>query len=139
MVVVPSHRHNNGDTVSVASLRHERFNLIGRDQSPVLFDSIIGLCQDAGFSPKVDSYADLSESMYTLVQAGEGVSVAPLWTRVFLPQDLHSFCIDPDTVRVELAAVWRTHSTSTTVKTFLSLLIAHAGDIKLQSEREFGS
>ena len=139
MVVVPSDRHVDGGTVSVASLRNERFSLIGRDQSPVLFDSIIGLCQDAGFYPKVDSYADLSESMYTLVQAGEGVSVAPLWTRVFLPRDLHSFCIDPDTVRVELAAVWRTHSTSTPLKAFLSLLDAHAEDIKLQSEREFRS
>ena len=138
MVVVPADRRVNGDTISVASLRLERFNLIGRDQSSVLFDSIIALCRDAGFSPKVESYSDLSESMYTLVQAGEGVSVAPLWTRVFVPQDLQSFRVDPDTVRVELAAVWKTHSASAPLKTFLNLLDAHAADISLQSDREFG-
>ena len=64
--------------MSVAPLRQERFNLIGRDQSPVLFDAIIALCRDVGFSPRLESYSDLSESKYTLVQAGEGVSDAPL-------------------------------------------------------------
>ena len=139
IVVLPVSRHMDADTIDVASLTQEQFNLIGRDQSPVLFDSIVDLCRGAGFSPKVNSLADLSESMYTLVQAGEGISIAPMWTRVFMPHDLQSYRLSPDTVRVELVAAWKTSSSSVTLKSFVALLDSAADDIRRRSDREFSS
>jgi DNA-binding transcriptional LysR family regulator len=58
-------------------LRNEPFILYPRANGSLLYDSIIGACQRAGFSPRVVQEAPQMASMVSLVAAGVGVTLVP--------------------------------------------------------------
>lgn len=64
-------------TVSLQALRDEPFVLFPRAIGPGLYDQIIGLCRDAGFSPNVVYESGATATMVPMVEAGVGVSVLP--------------------------------------------------------------
>ena len=111
-----------GESVAVASLANDHFILLDRKESPPLFDSILKLCHDTGFTPQVSDHPHLWESMFTLVKAEAGISILPMWARVFVTEGLQWARLTPDTVQAEPAAVWKTASLSVVLHSFLALL-----------------
>ena len=138
VAVLPrSHAVSNGQ-IHIRELAEERFILLGRAESPVLFDSIISLCRDADFSPRFDSHAYLAESMFLMVTAGEGVAIVPAWARRFLTEDLQLVRLLPDTVQVELVLLWKHEDTSLALRSFLGLVKTGLQDLHDRTGREFG-
>lgn len=71
------HRLAKSRRVRVSSLAREPWVLFPRDIAPLLYDQVIGLCTDAGFSPMV---VQESREVYTtvgLVGCGVGVTIVP--------------------------------------------------------------
>ena len=58
-------------------LAGERFVLNDRKYSPAVFDKVITLCTQAGFSPKISATATVSSGVLALVEAGEGLAILP--------------------------------------------------------------
>src|SRR5260370_11025040 len=54
--------------VQVRDLAGERFVLSSRETSPAVFDKVIELCSEAGFSPKIASISTVWSSVVLLVQ-----------------------------------------------------------------------
>ena len=138
MAVLPASRVSKEETIDMASLVEDHFILLDREQSPSLFDSIVDLCRSLGFTPKIASHAHLAESMFTLVEAGEGVSIVPAWARVLAPRHLNCYLIKPNTVQVELVAAWGSTSPSVALQFFLAVLDTEAANISISTEREYG-
>ena len=136
MAVLPASREVHSGEVDVASLANDRFVLLDRKESPPLFDSISNLCREAGFTPQISSHAHLAESMFTLVKAEEGISIVPMWARVFLTDGLKSARLTPETVQVELVAAWKTASPSVLLQSFLALLDAETARIVAATDRD---
>lgn len=59
--------------VSMAELAAEQFVMFPRQIAPQLYDTLITLCQDAGFSPRIAQEAHPAQSIISLVCAGVGV------------------------------------------------------------------
>ena len=53
-------------------LAGERFVLNDRKYSPAVFDKVITLCTEAGFSPRISATATVSSGVLALVEAGRG-------------------------------------------------------------------
>ena len=67
--------------IQLAQLASESFILYPRDCAPSLFDEIVALCKRARFSPRVVGSPSEWQSVLTLVEAGEGVSIIPACVR----------------------------------------------------------
>ena len=77
-IAVPSgHALATRKRVRLDELRDEPFILYPRANGSLLYDSIIGACQRAGFSPRVVQEAPQMASMVSLVAAGVGVTLVP--------------------------------------------------------------
>jgi DNA-binding transcriptional LysR family regulator len=63
--------------VSLATLAHEPFILFPRKAGVGLYDLIVGLCRDAGFTPRIEQEAIQMPTIVSLVAAGMGVSLVP--------------------------------------------------------------
>lgn len=63
--------------VDIRKLSSERFVLCARETAPAVFDKIIGLCSEAGFSPQIAALPVVRSSVVMLVQAGLGVAILP--------------------------------------------------------------
>jgi DNA-binding transcriptional LysR family regulator len=65
------------EEVDLADLKTEPFLLFPRPIGPMLYDSVISACRDAGFDPVIGQLAPQLASVITLVAAELGVSVVP--------------------------------------------------------------
>jgi DNA-binding transcriptional LysR family regulator len=108
--------------IPVAALSQENFVMYARESNAPLFDTIIGLCKDAGFSPHVVNTPDLAQTLLTLVEAGEGIALVPSGVRHLRPRGLVFCRLRPDTARVGLVMAWRPEPESAVQKALLDLV-----------------
>jgi DNA-binding transcriptional LysR family regulator len=73
--VLPSSRGIKANSIKIEDLAGQRFVLFHRKASPQMFDRIIALCNERGFSPNVEHQPDLFQTTITLVAADRGVPI----------------------------------------------------------------
>jgi DNA-binding transcriptional LysR family regulator len=76
-VLPDDHPRAAAHAVPLRALRDDPFVLFPREIGPGLYDQIIGLCREAGFSPNVVYESSATATMVAMVEAGMGVSVLP--------------------------------------------------------------
>ena len=108
--------------VNVRDLAGEPFVLSSRETSPAVFDKVIELCSEAGFSPKIASISTVWSSVVLMVQAGEGVSLLPLNHQQSRASDL-AFCpLTAKNASVELIIAWSPKRDSAIMQSFRTLI-----------------
>src|SRR5260370_11921698 len=131
---LPGLRAGKTERVHIADLGQERLVLVHREGAPGLFDTITGMCNDVGFSPKVENEPNMMQTVLSLVEAEEGVSIVPACVRN-LRSDGVCFCrLQPDDVRVELIAAWKKETLSVVLPAFLDLIDANTAQIRKEAE-----
>jgi DNA-binding transcriptional LysR family regulator len=78
IAVLPAdHRLAKKRSFALADLRLEPFVLFPRHMGPLAYDRTIACCEGAGFRPDVVQYSPQFPTLFRLVAAGIGVSLAP--------------------------------------------------------------
>jgi DNA-binding transcriptional LysR family regulator len=108
MVALPEcHPLCQGKTVAVRSLLHEPFIQFPRVLAPGLYDPIISLCQQAGFSPNVVQEAIQMQTIVSLVAAEMGVAIVPASLQNLQRKGVVYKSLAEVTPLVAIALVWR--------------------------------
>jgi DNA-binding transcriptional LysR family regulator len=78
VVAMPAgHRHAGRKRIDLRLLAQEDFVLYPRRNGRALFDQIVAMCREAGFSPRVLQIAPQLTSIVNLVATGIGISIVP--------------------------------------------------------------
>jgi DNA-binding transcriptional LysR family regulator len=120
-VVLPQSHPLAGSTVRVDDLAGETFVLYAREAWPGLYDTVIGSCREAGFSPRITNSA-LIQSIFTLVAAGEGITFLPATLRHYRPHGLVFRRLRPDFPLINLTLAWRDDPHAKAQAAFLDLV-----------------
>ncbi len=112
----------NQPKVSVASLCCEPFILFSRTLGPGLYDAIISLCQQAGFSPTVAQEAREMQTIVSLVAAEMGVAIVPASLQHLQRTKVVYKALQEPTPEVAINMIWQRHNTSPTVQRFLGVV-----------------
>jgi DNA-binding transcriptional LysR family regulator len=108
MVALPEcHPLCQGKTVAVRSLMNEPFIQFPRVLAPGLYDPIISLCQQAGFSPNVVQEAIQMQTIVSLVAAEMGVAIVPASLQNLQRKGVVYKPLAEVTPLVAIALVWR--------------------------------
>jgi DNA-binding transcriptional LysR family regulator len=134
VAVLPASRKVKTKRVRIVDLANERFVLFHREGASVLYDTIVRMCSDAGFSPRVEYEADRVQTVLSLVEAEEGVSIVPASVTKLWSNGVRFYRLQPDNVRVELVAAWRKEAPSVALRSFLDLVNAKAAHIRRKAE-----
>ena len=134
MAVLPVSRQVKAKRVHVSDLANESFVLFPREEGPGLFDTILGMCNDAGFSPRIENEPDMMQTILSLVEAEEGVSILPACVRNLRSDGVRFYRLQPDNVRIELVAACKKEMPSAVVRAFLDLINANASKIRKKAE-----
>ena len=134
MAVLPVSRQVKTKRVRISDLANESFVLFHREGAPGLFDTITGMCNDAGFSPRVENEPNMMQTVLSLVEAEEGVSIVPACVRNLRSDAVRFYRLQPDEVRVELVAAWKKETRSVVLRAFLDLIDANASQIRKKVE-----
>jgi DNA-binding transcriptional LysR family regulator len=92
--------------VDLRDLAGDPFVLSSRETSPAVFDKVIELCSEAGFSPRIASISTVWSSVALMVQAGEGVSLLPLNQQQFRTRDLAFRPLKAKNAFVDFVMTW---------------------------------
>ena len=134
MAVLPLSREIKTRRVTVSDLASDSFILFHRDGAPSLFDTITGMCNNAGFSPRVENQPNMMQTVLSLVEAEQGVSIVPACVRNLRCDGVRFYRLQPDDVRVELVAAWTKETPSIVVRVFLDLIDTNATQIRKKAE-----
>jgi len=118
----PKSRKLRTKQVRIADLASERFIVFQRSSSPEVFDTIIRVCNDNGFSPRLQNELNNMNSVLATVEAGEGVAIIPASARNLRADNVSFFRLQPDDVRIDFIAAWPKKEPSVALKLFLQLL-----------------
>ncbi|MEH1839031.1 MAG: LysR family transcriptional regulator [Nostoc sp.] len=116
MVALPeAHLLASQSNMCLTSLANEPFILFPRILAPGLYDLIISLCQQAGFSPKVAQEAIQMQTIVSLVAAEMGVAIVPASLQNLQRIGVVYKTVQQSTPKVAIAMIWRKNETSPTV------------------------
>lgn len=120
-VLPEDHRLAKGP-VNLRDLAGERFVLCARETSPAVFDKIISMSLEAGFSPDIVTTSPVWSSVVMLLQAGEGIALLPSNLRQRGASDL-AFCpLKSPSAAIGLMMAWRPDRVGPIQKAFLDLV-----------------
>jgi DNA-binding transcriptional LysR family regulator len=134
MAVLPASRRIKTKRVRISDLANESFVLFHREGAPPLFDTILGMCNRAGFSPKVECEPNMMQTVLSIVEAEQGISIVPACVRNLRSHGIRFYRLQPDQVRVELVAAWKRETPSVALRAFLDLIDAKASLIRNKAE-----
>lgn len=107
--------------LSVEALAHEHFIIFPRPQGPGLYDQIISLCQQAGFSPHIVQEAIQMQTILGLVAADLGIALVPASARHLRSTRVVYRTLQPSVIHVEMALAWPKDAASPTLQAFLGV------------------
>jgi DNA-binding transcriptional LysR family regulator len=119
--VLPSNHRLAKKVVDIRALASERFVLCARETAPAVFDKIIELCSEAGFSPQIAALPIVRSSALMLVQAGEGISILPELHDV-IGSGLTACPLKSKDAFVELVMAWSPRRISPIMEGFMALV-----------------
>jgi DNA-binding transcriptional LysR family regulator len=131
VAALPKGRHVKAKRIRISELAGERFISFQRASSPEVFDTIVRVCNDNGFSPKLQNELNNMNSVLSTVEAGEGVAIIPATARNLRSDNVAFFRLQPDEVRIDFIAAWAKKEPSIPLRFFVELL-----DEELPSIRE---
>lgn len=108
--------------ISIRELADELFILYPRHIGPVLYDRILSLCQQAGFSPKIVQEVAPQQTILGLVSAAVGVSLLHASAQVVAPAGVVIRELLEPTPVLELAIAWHPETTNPILSTFLAIV-----------------
>jgi DNA-binding transcriptional LysR family regulator len=122
VAALPKSRKVATKRVRISDLAGERFVVFQRTSSPEVFDTIVRVCNDNGFSPRLYHELNNMNSVLATVEAGEGVAIVPATARSLRPDNISFFRLQPDEVRIDFVAAWQKKELSVALRSFLELL-----------------
>jgi DNA-binding transcriptional LysR family regulator len=134
MAVLPRSRPVKSKRVRIADLASESFVLFHREGYPGVFDTTTAMCQKAGFYPRVENQPQMLQTVLSLVEAEQGVSIVPACARNLRSNGVRFYRLQPDDVRIELVAAWRKENPSVVLRAFLELIDRNAAQIRSKAE-----
>ena len=139
VAVVPASRKLKGDSIRLSDLANERFILFHRQGAPGVFDTIVGACRAHGFSPRVENEPNSMQTILSLVEAEEGVSIVPASTGNLRSNGVQFVRLAPDNLYLDLIAAWPVEEPSIVLHTFLDFLNRNVGAIRKKAELRLAS
>ncbi|PYT31874.1 MAG: hypothetical protein DMG58_11315 [Acidobacteria bacterium] len=124
--------------VRIADLANETFVLFHREGYPGVFDTTTAICQKAGFCPRVENQSNMLQTVLSLVEAEQSVSIVPACARNLRSNGVRFYRLQPDDVRVELVAAWKKANLSVVLRAFLELIDTNAAQIRSKAELHYG-
>ncbi|MEU4606767.1 LysR family transcriptional regulator [Kribbella sp. NPDC023972] len=123
VAVLPArHRLVRRKRIRLAELAEDPFVFYTRSSGPAVFDTIVGYCRAAGFTPRIEQEAADVQTIVSLVAAGLGVSLLIGPTPPSNPEAVVYRELSDDLPAWQLSVAWSPDNRSPVLARFLDLL-----------------
>jgi DNA-binding transcriptional LysR family regulator len=121
-VLPPGHRFQGRGRLRLVDLSTERFVLLAREVATVLFDHIVAMCRERGFSPTIANTPLEISTVLSMVAAGEGIAIVPEPARHLANPGVTYYHLSPKPTPIPLILAWRAGEETPTVRAMITLV-----------------
>ena len=126
-VVLPENHILNTDTFkSIGQLAEEEFILFSQDYSALYFDTVMSICEDAGFTPKVSHKSVHAQTIFKLVENNLGIAIVPTSLQYGFKMGVKFIELANIKQKATLAVIWKKDNRNPTIKHCLNLVLTDA-------------
>ncbi|MEP3207917.1 MAG: LysR family transcriptional regulator [Maribacter sp.] len=104
-------------------LTEERFVLFSQDYSPLYFDKVMSICEDAGFTPKVSHRSVHAQTIFTLVENKLGIAIIPTSLQYGFNLNVKFIELKRIKQRAQLSVIWKKDNRNPVLKHGVNLLL----------------
>ncbi len=122
LVVPKDHPVSLEDFKSVGQFSQESFILFSSDYSSLYYDKLVGICRDAGFSPKIRFKSVHALTIFKLVESGLGVAIVPSSLQEGYDLQVRFMKIPNISEFTELSVIWKRDNRNPALKKILQLI-----------------
>jgi len=101
----------------------EDFILFSQAYSPLYYETIIGICKDAGFAPKISHKSVHAHTIFKLVENHMGISIVPTSLQNGFQMRVKFIELKDIPQRAELSVIWKKEHTNPVLKNCIDLLL----------------
>lgn len=101
----------------------EDFILFSQAYSPLYYDTILSICKDAGFTPKVSHKSVHAHTIFKLVENNMGIAIVPTSLQNGFQMRVKFVELKEIPQRAELSVVWKKEHTNPVLKNCMELLL----------------
>ncbi len=125
-VVLPKgHKVKSATFKNMASFANNDFILFSQEYSPLYFDTVVSICEDAGFTPKVSHKSVHAHTIFKLVENGLGIAIVPTALQHGFDMEVRFIELKKVPQRAVLSVVWKADNRNPVLKPCLDLLLGH--------------
>lgn len=122
LVIPKDHPIQEQEFISVNQFRDEAFVLFSSDYSNLYYEQIIGICREAGFSPRIRHKSVHALTIFKLVENRMGVAIVPTSLKEGYELNVRFMQIPSIPQFTELSAIWKAENRNPALKQVLPLL-----------------
>lgn len=123
-VVLPkAHRLTADGFNDMAQLADEEFILFAQEYSPFYYDTVMSICEDAGFVPKVSHKSVHAQTIFKLVANNLGVAIVPTSLQHGFQMDVKFIALKKIPQKAVLSVIWKPDNRNPVLKHCMDLLL----------------
>lgn len=108
-VVLPqNHKLNQNSFKHMGQLKEEDFILFTQEYSPQYYDTVMSICEAAGFSPKVSHKSVHAQTIFKLVENNLGIAIVPTSLQYGFQMDVKFIELKKIPQKAVLSVIWKT-------------------------------
>tara|TARA_R110002033_G_scaffold79931_2_gene130955 strand:+ start:24645 stop:25538 length:894 start_codon:yes stop_codon:yes gene_type:complete len=123
-LVLPSaHPITKDNFKNVGELAQEDFILFSQDYSALYFDTVMSICEDAGFTPRVSHKSVHAQTIFKLVENNLGIAIVPTSLQYGFDMGVKFIELKKIKQKAELSVIWKKDNRNPTIKHCLNLVL----------------
>lgn len=123
-VVLPkNHWLNRSGFKNMAQLRDEDFILFAQEYSPLYYDTVMSICEDVGFSPKVSHKSVHAQTIFKLVENSLGIAIVPTSLQHGFQMDVKFIELKKIPQKAILSVIWKVDNRNPALQNCIDLVL----------------
>ena len=123
LVLPQKHKIGASQFVGLHQFSKESFILFTQEYSPLYFDTVMSICEDAGFSPRVSHKSVHAHTIFKLVENNLGIAIVPTALQYGFKMKMKFIELKKIPQRATLSVIWKSDNRNPALKNCLDLLL----------------
>ncbi len=123
LVLPIDHPLNADDFRSIKQVAGDDFILFSQDYSPLYYDTILSICEDGGFTPKVSHKSVHAQTIFKLVENKLGIAIVPTALQYGFQMEVKFIELKRIKQRAVLSMVWKEDNRNPALRNCMDLLL----------------
>jgi len=123
-IVLPmEHPLNKKNFRGIEQLAEEDFILFSQEYSPLYYDTVMSICEDGGFSPKISHKSVHAQTIFKLVENRLGIAIVPTSLQHGFKMDVKFIALKKIKQKAVLSVIWKPDNRNPVLRHCMELLL----------------